>query len=270
MHFIRLCCYGIQCRCPEECQRVSWRHGGFGGEHAGYSHGRTPPPLTAPEYRRGRLHAPAPGTPCTRFAIPRRLSELSCPALAFLHQGAEPRKGALGANAGWVFPAPALKKAFFARIGASCEEVRQFLIRHSSDSVTVCFRLHFSLRFKLPLCFKRILKAIGRIVETGGPYLVHHFHFPCSGVFAAPIFSMLVGYWVWRKLFYNVAHFPFPFCFPLFPRGTFPHRGGVQFRFTGLKQPYIFALLMLKNNPLSHQIRVFIPEKLALFFVVSN
>ena len=100
-------------------------------------------------------------------------------------------------------------------------------------------------------------------------YLVHHFHFPCPWVFAAPIFSMLVVYWVWHKLFYNVAHFPFPFCLPLFPRGTFPHRGGVQFRFT-VKQPYIFALLMLKSNPLSHRIRVFVPEKLALFFVVSN
>ena len=64
----------------------------------------------------------------------------------------------------------------------------------------------------LRFCFKRILKAIGRIVETGGPYLVHHLHFPCFGVFAAPIFSMLVVYWVWRKLFYNVAHFQSPFC----------------------------------------------------------
>jgi hypothetical protein len=123
------------------------------------------------------------------------------------------------------------------------------------------------LRFNLPLCFKRILKAIGGIMEPGGPYLVHHFHFPCPWVFATPIFSMLVGYGVWRKLFYNVAHFPFPFCLPLFHRGTFPHLGGVQFRVAGLKQPYIFALLMLKNNPLSHQIRVFVPEKLALFFV---
>ena len=93
----------------------------------------------------------------------------------------------------------------------------QLLVRHVPDAVGVGFRLHFSLRFKLPLYFKRILKAIGRIVEAGSPYLVHHFHFPCPGVFAAPIFSMLVGYWVWHKLFYNVAHFPFPFCLPLFP-----------------------------------------------------
>ena len=85
-------------------------------------------------------------------------------------------------------------------------------------------------------------------MKTSGPYLVHHFHFPCPWVFAAPIFSMLVVYWVWHKLFYNVAHFPFPFCLHLFPRGTFPHRGGVQFRFTGLKQPYIFALL-IENPP---------------------
>jgi hypothetical protein len=128
------------------------------------------------------------------------------------------------------------------------QRLSQLLIRHSSDSVTVCFRLHFSLRFKLPLYFKRILKAIGRIVEAGSPYLVHHFHFPCPWVFAAPIFSMLVVYWVWHKLFYNVAHFPFPFSFPLFPRGTFPHLGGVHFCFTGLKQPYIFALL-IENPP---------------------
>ena len=63
---------------------------------------------------------------------------------------------------------------------------------------------------------------------------MHHFHFPCSGVFAAPIFSMLVGYWVWRKLFYNVAHFPFPFfCLALLSRWVFSNprwaHSGVQY-----------------------------------------
>ena len=43
-------------------------------------------------------------------------------------------------------------------------------------------------------------------------------------------------------------HVSFPFCFPLFPRGTFPHLGGVQFRFTGLKQPYIVVFHHLATS----------------------